>query len=337
MKRLIISGSVASVILLFSSLTFAPCLLAESFFQKEQKSESAPVQTSLPVQLSGYAQVQFAESNTQVDSFSVRRARLILGFQPVKKLSFKLQADLVKSPVLADALVELNLDDKFNLRVGQFKVPFSLESITSAAELLTINRSQTVELLAPGRDNGASGRDIGAVVFGHLGFINYAAGLFNGAGINKKDDNDHKDFACRMTFVTLKKIALGFSLYNGRQTVSGNPTNLVRNRYGLEAKLDFQPFYLSSELIRARDGQTEKQGCYLQAALDLIKGKYQLILKLDSLNLDLARTDQKSRVYTFGANWYLSPKSKVQANLEYHHSDSGPDYRTLLLQLQVGF
>lgn len=337
MKRLIISGFIVSAIFWFSSPTFASSLLTESFFQKEQKSEPAQVQTSLPIQLSGFVQVQFAESNTQVDTFSVRRARLILGFKPAKRLFFKLQADLVKSPILTDALAELHLDDKFNLRVGQFKVPFSLESTTSASELLTINHSQTVELLAPGRDNGAGGRDIGVLVFGHLGFVDYAAGLFNGAGINKKDDNGYKDFACRITFVTLKKIALGFSLYNGRQTVAGFPTNLVRNKYGLEAKFDFQPFCLTSELIRARDDQTEKQGWYLQAALDLIRGKYQLILKLDSLNLDLARIDQKSWVYTFGANWHLGPKSKVQANLEYHHSDSGPDYRNLLIQLQVGF
>ncbi|MGB9892892.1 MAG: porin [Candidatus Saccharicenans sp.] len=321
------------IILLMSPFS----LLAASTSGKEATAESSQVQSSIPIKISGYGQFLFVGSQEQPDTFSIRRARLSLGGRPLQNLTLKLQVDLSKSPILMDALVELSLRDEFNLRIGQFKVPFSLESTTSASELLTINRSQPVELLAPGRDNGAAGRDIGALVFGHLGLFDYALGLVNGAGINKKDDNNHKDWVGQLTVSPIKKVVLGFSIYNGRQTAAGNPINLVRNKYGLELNLNFKPLTLWSELIRARDDRTEKQGWYVQAALDLIPGKYQLVFKLDSLNLDRNQSGQKSQIYTVGANWYLSAKSKVQANFEYHQSDYGPDYRTVLLHLQVGF
>jgi len=116
----------------------------------------------------------------------------------LKNLSFKVQVDLTKSPALLDALAEVLLDDRFNLRAGQFLVPFSLESTTSAGRLLTINRSRVVDLLAPGRDNNSAGRDLGLVVFGRFSIFQYTLGLVNGTGINKKDDNGHKDFAGRL-------------------------------------------------------------------------------------------------------------------------------------------
>ena len=129
--------------------------LSLSLDPSEENQNKEFVGSSLKV--SGYAQLLFTEQNDNQDTFAVRRARLNLGGNLAKKLKLKLQVDLTRSPALMDALVELALDEKINLRLGQFLVPFSLENTTSAAELLTINRSSTVELLAPGRDNRAAG------------------------------------------------------------------------------------------------------------------------------------------------------------------------------------
>ncbi|HAR36626.1 MAG TPA: hypothetical protein DCR87_06980, partial [Acidobacteria bacterium] len=142
-----------------------------------QDSTRGVVESSLPLTASGYAQLLFTGRNEAEDTFSVRRARLSLGGNILKRLRFKLQADLVRSPALLDALAEVILDEKLNLRVGQFLVPFSLESTTSAGQLLTINRSRVVDLLAPGRDNGSAGRDIGLVAFGRLSIFNYTLGF----------------------------------------------------------------------------------------------------------------------------------------------------------------
>lgn len=295
------------------------------------------VSSSLPLKISGFAQLLFTGQNDQADTFSVRRVRLSLDGRILKKLSFKVQADLSRSPALLDALAEVLLDEKFNLRAGQFLVPFSLESTTSAGRLLTINRSRVVDLLAPGRDNNSAGRDLGLVAFGRLSIFQYSLGLVNGAGINKKDDNGRKDFAARLIASPARGLRLGLSVYNGRRFDSTVEANLVRNRLGLEASLDCRFFHLAAEYIEGRDDLTKKYGWYLQTAFDLKPESYQLVLKLDSFCPDRSLPGQKTTVYTAGANWFLSAASKLQANLEYHRQEAGPDRKVFLLHLQVGF
>lgn len=316
---------------------FSAGALAWSSEPRPQNATGGVLASSLPLTLSGYAQFQFTGHSETEDTFSIRRARLSLGGNILKKLRFKLQADLVRSPALLDALAEFLLNEKLNLRGGQFLVPFSLESTTSAGQLLTINRSRVVELLAPGRDNGSAGRDIGLVAFGRLSIINYSLGLLNGSGLNKKDDNGHKDLAGRLTASPAPGLTFGFSFYNGRRFDSSASANLIRNRYGLEASWHHLFLHLTAEYIIGQDDRTKKDGWYLLGAFDLKPRKYQLVLKLDYFNPDRSLPGQSSFVYTAGANWFLSPVSKVQANFEYHRLESGPDYRVALLHWQVVF
>ncbi|NPV82020.1 MAG: porin [Candidatus Aminicenantes bacterium] len=326
---------VLSCALLLTSLQVP--LLGASPEMENQKPQGQAIYSSLPLKLSGFAQLLFTGQNNAADTFSVRRARLSLDGRILKKLTFKVQADLTRSPVLLDALAEVLLDEKFSLRAGQFLVPFSLESTTSAGRLLTVNRSRVVDLLAPGRDNNSAGRDIGLVVFGQFSIFQYSLGLVNGAGINKKDDNARKDFAGRLIVNPARGFHLGLSVYNGRRLDAATSTNLVRNRFGLEASFNFSFLHLVAEYIEGKDDLTEKNGWYVQAALDLKPERYQLVLKLDHFEPDRNLADQGTTVYTAGANWFLSPASKFQVNYEYHSQEAGPDRSVLLLHLQVGF
>jgi len=335
-REIALSSSLLLSFLLLLCITPASGLL-DSSGQEEKKKEAATVEYSLPLKISGYAQIQFAESTDSNNTFSVNRARLSLGGNLLRKLCFKFQADLKKSPVLLDALAEVSFLSELNLRAGQFLVPFSLENTTSPGELLTINRSQTVEKLAPGRDNGASGRDIGAVLTGNYSFLDYTVGFLNGSGINRTDDNDHKDFVTRFLIHPFKEAAAGFSCYQGRQRPAGETVDLIRNKYGLELMVNFGRFNLAAELIKAKDGQLKRKGWYIQTSFYLTPQKYQLVFKIDSVNLDRGTPGQKTIVYTAGANWFLSSKSKLQANFEYHRTETGPDQRAFLLQLQAGF
>lgn len=303
----------------------------------EKPPEVSPVQSSLNLKFSGFAQFSFTGQPDTEDTFSVRRARLSLSGEPMKKLRFKIQADLTRSPILLDALAEITLIENLSLRVGQFLVPFSLENTTSAANLRTINRSQVVEYLAPGRDNKAAGRDVGALVFGRLSVFDYSLGLVNGSGINKKDNNDYKDFSGRFVAHLADNFAAGFSVYNGRQTIVGVPSNLARNKYGLEATWEYRWVHLSTEFIWAKDGQVQRHGWYLLAVFNLKPEKYQLVFRLDWLDLDRSLPGESTTVYLAGINWSWNDRSKFQANFEYHHPAAGPDSQVLLLQLQVGF
>jgi phosphate-selective porin OprO and OprP len=82
---------------------------------------------------------------------------------------------------LRDAFVNFDYFDDFQLRIGKFKLPFSQEQNTGAANLDFILRSRIADELAPGRDLGAMlhGR------FFNRG-IGYEAGVFKNDGENAK-------------------------------------------------------------------------------------------------------------------------------------------------------
>ncbi|MGB4704249.1 MAG: porin [Candidatus Saccharicenans sp.] len=302
----------------------------------DSESSSPAITSSLPVSLSGYTQILFSGRKDSADTFSVRRARLSMGASIIKNLHFKLQVDFSRSPSLLDAMAEVNITRGINFRLGQFLVPFSLENSTSAGQLLTINRSQVVEKLAPGRDTGTAGRDIGAVAYGSYSSVHYAIGLVNGTGANKKDDNDHKDLVARIAFKPIEGFSLGVSIYNGRRFSTAAAMDLKRNRYGFDLTWLLAPFYLQAEYIMAKDHTTEKSGWYILGAADLIKKKYQLVLRLDYLNDNHNIPGNSATTFTAGTTWFLSATSKAQVNVEFHRVENGPDYNAFLLQLQVG-
>lgn len=305
--------------------------------EKDGKQPQPVVESSLPLKLSGFAQLQFSSKNTEIDTFFVNRARLSLAGSPVSWLRFKIQVDLVKSPVLRDALAELIVNEHLNFRLGQFLVPFSSENTTSAGDLLTINRSQTVDLLAPGRDNSAAGRDQGVVLFGRFSFFEYNIGILNGSGINHKDDNERKDISGRFLFRAASGLKLGFSIYQGKKPSPGIPADVVRNKQGLEVSFTHGRLLLNTEYIRARDDRLNKHGWYLLMAYHAIPDKFQLLTRFESINLDTSMPGQKASVYTAGANWFITPKSKLQVNYEYHARKSERDIHAFLFQLQMGF
>ena len=176
-------------------------LLIFSFFILTVVSEAGeggdefPVFSGPAMKLEAYTQVTYTHWEKSQDGFRLRRARVELKGEILKNINYAVQVDATKSSILLDARVGISFCPKTELNFGQFKVPFSLENLTSTSLLDTINRSQTVEKLCPGRDIGAGGRDIGITFNGKYSWAEFAVGIFNGSGINKTDDNDQKDIA----------------------------------------------------------------------------------------------------------------------------------------------
>lgn len=304
----------------------------------QEKKDSPAVTALQSLKLSGYAQLFAAAWDPGVDTFSLRRARLSLSGEIVKNLRFKLAADLVKSPALLDAFVEFEPSKAAGLRAGQFLVPFSMNNVTSVADIDMVNRPTVVEALAPGRDNGASGRDVGAVLFGSYSVLEYAFGFVNGAGINKTDTNSHKDFSGRVVLRPLKVIAVGGSFYRGRQSAAAEDPLVARNKEGLEAVLSIDRFSLKGEYIHAKDDLISKAGWYAQAGFFALPGKLQALLRYDSLDLDRAVPDDGKRVIAVGVNWFIVGKTKLQLNYEIHRFEAGGREKSgLLAQFQAAF
>jgi phosphate-selective porin len=311
--------------------------LGGSAFAQEKKDTA--VSTFLQsLKLGGYIQVFGVDWDKDTDTFSLRRARVALTGEIVKNLKFKLNVDVVKSPALLDAEVEFAPTKIAGLRIGQFRVPFSLESYTSTADLDLINRAAAVDTLAPGRDNGSSGRDVGTVVFGGTSWVEYVVGLVNGAGINKADTNSHKDFSGRIVLKPVKFLAVGGSLYRGRQTVTADAPLVARNKEGLEAVLSVSRFTAKGEYIHAQDDLISKSGWYAQAGYFALPGKLQAVVRYETLDLDRAVPDNGTNITTLGVNWIIAGKTKLQLNYEIHGLEAGGRAKSgIMAQLQAAF
>jgi phosphate-selective porin OprO/OprP len=123
------------------------------------------------MQLTGYSQIRYQafQESGKHNGFDIRRARIDLRGSVTPYFSYRLQADLVDKPKMIDAYGEIKLADYFSITAGQFKIPFSMENLTSSNKLEMIDRSQVVEaLVARSKDviGNQNGRDIGIQIGG---------------------------------------------------------------------------------------------------------------------------------------------------------------------------
>lgn len=135
------------------------------------------------------------------DAFSVHRARIgVVGSVLRKDLRYTFVADFADA---TPRMVFANLDHtlvpaRLAVRVGQFKVPFSRSFLTPGSDLSMIDRPMTVGPRAFG-DNA----DVGVMLHdGGANRVEYAAGVFNGAGPNVVPNRIHPLLAVRVGYKT---------------------------------------------------------------------------------------------------------------------------------------
>jgi phosphate-selective porin OprO/OprP len=302
----------------------------------EQEESASPANSSL--KLNGYVQVRYTHWDTGSDGFRVRRARFGLEGDLLKNFNFKLQVDGTRRPILLDAAVEISSIPYATVSFGQFKVPFSLDNLTSSSALDLVNRSQTVEELCPAQDIGSTGRDIGVTVSGKLSILEYSLGVFNGSGINRVDTNDQKDIVGRLVFRLFNSLAIGVTHYIGDQRPSASVVHVNRDRTGVDVFFSKGPAFIKGEYIFARDDQAERAGWYVRGGYSFIQGKLQALINYDSYDRDLDLAGNRIDVLTLGLNWFFSGKTKLQINYEHHRDEfAGTTDNVFLAQFQAYF
>ena len=102
------------------------------------------------MQLTGYTQIRYQtldEANKK-NGFDIRRARLDLKGNVTPIFRYRLQTEFADKPKILDAYAEIKIAMTIlMITAGQFKIPFSLENLTSSNKLEMIDRSQAVEAL----------------------------------------------------------------------------------------------------------------------------------------------------------------------------------------------
>lgn len=315
----------------------AQALIEEQAQAGQSKEQS--VTASRKVRLSGWAQTRFTSTGGTKNTIELRRARLAVGGNLTDSISYRVQADFVRSPVLLDAHMDFTRLQFARLRVGQFKVPFSQENLVSSKDLLTVERALPVLNLAPGRDTGNNGRDIGLQVDGSIvrgdgrPLFDYTVGLFNGAGINRRDDNHRKDAAVRVVAHLARGLWIGGEYYTGATGVS----QTEKERAAAEFFFHRASLTAQGEYIWGHDGGTHKRGSYTMVAYRF-RPRWEGVFRFEELEPDKVATGDDTRAYLIGVNWYLNDWVKFQLN--YSANDEAARQRlnhTLLTLFQFQF
>ena len=161
--------------------------------------------------------------------FGLRRARLFAQAAGPAGLGFRLQIDPTSLAVgpqsaapyrgvpLVEAYIDYQLDPHLIVRVGQQRVPFTLNATTGGPPLPTPEYNQLVRYTV---QRSSAFRDIGATITGAYGPLEGVVGVFNGAGINVIADNDSsRDVAARVSYALVPGVQIGASGWRGH---SGN-------------------------------------------------------------------------------------------------------------------
>lgn len=197
------------------------------------------------------------DDETQKNLF-IRRARLLFGGQVAKNVTFFIETDAVNlgrtlpsgkniSPqlVVQDAYGEVKLHDAFAIDAGLMFIPFSRNSVQSAASLLALDYgAYTFSASAP--TQSTIGRDTGVQAKGYFAGnrLEYRLGAFQGA----RDARSHRDFryAGRLQVQLLDPEPQGFfyaGTYLGNRRVAAVgaafDTQDDYNAYDADAFLDY--------------------------------------------------------------------------------------------------
>ena len=256
--------------------------------EKTEKPEKPKGGLEMP-KISGFVQGMYQanlseEGDLLDNTLRMRRVRLSVDGKLSNTVSYKIQGDFTRSPMLVDAYVKYKPCREFAIQLGQFKTPFTLESPINPVNLEIFDYGESVQQLVGYKDVcgvGALGRDLGIMATGSLfpvmgeegymySIVDYSIGVFNGNGANNLDNNNRKDIVGRLeVHPGMKDLTLSGSYYYGlyRNTtvedqIEANGVaigktvfpNGVRNRWTAGAQYNDGKLVIRGEYISGQTG-----------------------------------------------------------------------------------
>lgn len=300
--------------------------------QKKDAQKSYPLSLGKALNLTGLFQERYQsfQGNSGIDGFDTRRARLDFKGAITNKWDYELYVEFAGTPALVDGYTTYKFADFLKVSAGQFKIPFSIESLTSDSQLELIDRSQVEEALTSrakdvlGNNNG---RDIGAQISGSFAKLNdsylfdYTFSVLNGNGVNKADNNQDKDVSGRFTVHPVSNLSVSYDFYHGRDIYGASTATQLRNRQGFDARYVDGPLSLTAEYDKGVDGAIHRDGWYGQAAYFLIPKKLQLAAKYDTYDSNTVVYTDRSTWYIGGINYFFNPWTKLYLDYTYKREE----------------
>jgi hypothetical protein len=273
------------------------------------------------------------------NTFFVRRARFKGIWRPAEWVMALIQFDasaaieIERSP-LKDAYVHLAPLEQLELRVGQFKKPFSGLELRSSGRLKVIERGVGNDLLVD--DNGLlyGDRDIGAQLSGRLVKaikLDYAIGVFNGTGPSLDDLGTTKDLVTRIRTRPVKQLRIGLSnsLKFFDEVFGARPE--FAWAAGGDVQVQVFKVRLFAEAIAARNYYlTTSDEPIALDVVGILSYRYRTpmefrfalepVFKFEWLDSDLIVIEDEVLLYTGGLNVYLGKYLRVMVDGEFQRS-----------------
>ena len=319
---------------------------------------------SAQLSISNRVQVRFTEQMPEVGddkgSFRLRRMKTKFeGWVYTKDLTYEFQINAADSSnILEDANVNYDFTQgkkAFQLKGGQFKVPFGRQELTSSGSQQFVDRSAVSNTFA-------RGRDIGVQLWGAplAGRLDWRVGVFNGNGRTvSANDNDKFQYNARLTWAPLGDpkysesdfestdrplFALAANYESNDRQGATTGIDADREITGYDAVFKFKGFSLFGELFDATDdpetgADRDLGGFHAQAGYFLIRNKLEVAARFAELdpNNDVDNDEQEERGLALNYFWN---KHAHKLQLDYRQLENKATNREddeIRLQYQIIF
>jgi phosphate-selective porin OprO/OprP len=323
---------------------------------------------SARLDISNRVQVRFTQEmpdqGDDAGSFRIRRAKTKFeGWVYTKDLTYDFQLNFADSAnVLEDAAVNYDFTKgrkTFQVRGGQYKVPFGRQELTSSGSQQFVDRALVTNRFA-------RGRDIGLQLWGTpaAGKLDWRVGIFNGNGRTvSRNDNDSFQTNARLTFQPLGDVKYSESDFestdrplfaiaaeyesNERPVALAGTTpahNADREIVGGDVVFKFKGFSFFGALHDSSNDRDvladfDDGGFVAQAGWFVVRNKPEIAARLAEIDPNSDRDDDEQEERGIALNWFFNKHAhKIQADyrqLENAATDVTND--ELRLQYQIIF
>ncbi|MBO4611814.1 MAG: hypothetical protein J5671_01435 [Bacteroidaceae bacterium] len=292
---------------------------------KEKTENSEKV--SLVPKISGLANIRYSydDDAASTHGFDVRRVRLSVKGNMHEKVDYCVQAEYAGTVRIIDAYFRWKIMPELNVQVGEFKVESSLESTYGPTSWMLIENPTAVTKLngyndLSGVNSHKNGRDIGMRLYGsfihkeNFDVLRYSVGVYNGNGINVKDNNNKKDVAGFLWIKPMRQLSFTGGYYSGSYGPKG--ATHVRNRASAGVEWKDTKLTVRSEYLWGHTSFERSNGAYLQAGYTVHR-MIQPVVSYDFFkrHIDAAGYEHNAQV---GIN--ITPIKNLRVQAAYTHT-----------------
>jgi hypothetical protein len=342
---------------------------------------AAPVRAQeTQIRVSGRVQVQY--NTTAVDesdlgdeaasaassTFETRRVRLGVRLTIDEWITGSLEPEYALGRLqLRQVWMNLGFDPRFEVRIGQFKKPFSAILLTSSLETASIERGLRIRELGGayafadasagervlgswsgepvlGEEQtlldtfGYMGYELGASAHGMVGRFEYDVGVFNGTGPDARDDNDGKSYAGRVVWRTPTALPFAIGAAMSYHEVSTATSVAVSDGTAYEIDFELGTFRRAGLHVLGEATTGTNMAVDESLAGDRVDGvEPSLRLSWGDPNSEIA--DDAGILVTPGLSLYFAGRNRLQVNWDVYipQGERFDTKHALRAQAQVAF